>query len=95
MKQSIQSGMRKLNLFFLSLMITSLAFAQDSSMSTTITSTSATTERMWYMEPWAWIVGGIVLLLIIFLAARGNGDKTVDSDRVTVTKTVSRDTDVV
>ena len=96
MKHSIQSAMRKTQLFCLTLLLTSVAFAQDSAVSaTTTTSTSSTTERMWYMEPWAWIVGGIILLLIIFLAARGNGDKTTASDRVTVTKTVSRDSDVV
>ena len=96
MKQSIQSAMRKIQLFCLTLLLTSVAFAQDSAMSaTTTTSTSSTTERVWYMEPWAWIVGGIILLLIIFLAARGNGDKSTTSDRVTVTKTVSRDSDVV
>ena len=95
MKQSIQSAIRKTQLFCLTLLISSVAFAQESAVSTTTTSTSSTTERMWYMEPWAWIVGGIILLLIIFLAARGNGDKSTASDRVTVTKTVSRDSDVV
>ena len=95
MKQSIQLACKKWQLTGMFILMSVIAFAQDSASSvTTTTNTTATTEKVWYTEPWAWIVGGIILLLIIFLASRGGGDKTTSSDRVTVTKTVSRDTDV-
>ena len=59
---------------------------------TTTTTSQTSTDKTWYMEPWAWIVGGIIVVLIIVAISRGGGSST--TDRVTVTKTVDRDTDV-
>jgi len=58
------------------------ALAQDStasSSSSTTTNTTTTTTEVWYTQPWVWIVGGAVLLLIIIALVRG-GNST---DRVT------------
>ncbi len=75
-----------------------LAFAQDStgggsSSSSSTTSTTTTTET-WYTQPWVWIVGGAVLLLLIVALMRGNSNLDTRSDKVTVTKSVKTDTDV-
>ncbi len=75
-----------------------LAFAQDStgggsSSSSSTTSTTTTTET-WYTQPWVWIVGGAVLLLLIVALMRGNSNSDTRSDKVTVTKSVKTDTDV-
>ena len=69
--------------------------AQDSTAVVSKTSvTSTTNEEIWYMQPWAWAAGAAVLLVIILLAVKGsNSSKT--TDKVTVTKTVTRDTDQV
>lgn len=76
------------------MLTTVYAIAQDSTTSTVNTSTStATSETTWYAEPWVWIVGAVVLLVIILLATRGNSSST-SAEKVTVTKTVSRDSDV-
>ena len=95
MKQTLQISLRKISLFCLFTFMTALAFAQDSTVSSTTTSTSTTTEKTWYMQPWAWVVGAIILILIIVLAARGGGDKTGNSDSVTVKRTVTRESDTV
>ena len=60
--------------------------AQDSTStnrSTTIT-TETTTTSDWYTQPWVWIVGGAVLLIILVALLRGNSNKEVS--RTTVIK---------
>ncbi|MGI8583200.1 MAG: hypothetical protein ACR2KX_13440 [Chitinophagaceae bacterium] len=75
-----------------------LAFAQDStgggSSSSSSTSSTTTTTETWYTQPWVWIVGGAVLLLLIVALMRGNSNSDTRSDKVTVTKSVKTDTDV-
>jgi hypothetical protein len=70
----------------------SLALAQDS----TITTTMTTDETLWYMQPWVWVVGGIALLLILislFSGGRKNNAKS-RTDKVIITKTVRTESDV-
>jgi hypothetical protein len=70
----------------------SLTYGQDSTVTATTTATASTVEQTtWYTQPWVWIVGGAVFLLLIIALLRGGGSS---SDKVTVTKTVTRDTDV-
>ena len=70
-----------------------LAFAQDSaaaSGSSSQTTTTTTTEHTSGIPQWAWIIGGIVLLLIIIALVRGKkSDGPSHTDKVTVTKTTS------
>ena len=80
-------------LLFLATITNAIAWAQDSSVTATTQTTSTTTET-WYTEPWVWIVGGAVLILIIVALTRGNkGDSTGRTDKVTVTKTTSSESD--
>ena len=74
---------------FLFLCISFMGFAQDSMTATTTTNSTATSSQtVWYMQPLAWVIGGVVLLLILIALFRNNSST---SDRVTVTKTVTRD----
>ncbi len=97
MQTSLTKFGNKIFLSFVAFFATLIATAQDTVVSTTTTSTNASnttssnTEQMWYTQPWVLIVGGLVVLLIIILAMRGSN---TSKDSVTVTKTVSRDTDV-
>ncbi|MEO6537207.1 MAG: hypothetical protein ABIT07_12695 [Ferruginibacter sp.] len=95
MKLNMQNFTFKGLYLFLALLFINIAvFAQDSTVSSTTTTTAqSTTEKIWYTEPWAWIVGGIILILIIVAVTR-SGSSSSSTDRVTVTKTVDRDTDV-
>lgn len=85
-KISLSNGYRFLLTFLLSFMQMTL-WAQDSagtSRSTSIT-TETTTTTDWYMQPWVWVVGGAVLLIILVALLRGSGtDKEVT--RTTVIK---------
>ena len=95
MKQSLNAYSSKFFLFAVILLSSVIAFAQDSTIATTTTSTSATsTEKTWYMEPWAWVLGGVILLVIILLATRSTIN-TTSADKVTVTKTVTRDSETI
>jgi len=95
MKHSLNFYSSKLFLFAVSLLSCAIVFAQDSSVATTTTSTSATSiDKTWYMEPWAWVLGGVILLVIILLATRSSSN-TTSADKVTVTKTVTRDSEII
>ena len=89
MKQITRPGILKYAfMLFLATVANVFAWAQDTSVTAT-TQTTTTTET-WYTEPWVWVVGGAVLILIIVALTRGNkGDSTGRTDKVTVTKTTS------
>jgi hypothetical protein len=70
--------------------------AQDStSSSSTTTSVSTEQTTQWYTSPWVWVIGAAIFILLLVALLRGNSSRTAagSSDRVTVTKTVRRDTD--
>ncbi|MFN0083661.1 MAG: hypothetical protein ACKVOM_14230 [Ferruginibacter sp.] len=84
----------KVAIFVAALFLSVITFAQDTTLATSSTTATATsTEKTWYMEPWAWVLGGVILLVIIILATRGSSN-TTSADKVTVTRTVERDSDV-
>lgn len=94
MKLSINARLKMLFTFMSVCLFQAIAMAQDSTVQTTQTSQSST-ETTFHVEPWMWIVGGIVVLLIVVLLLRGQStNSTTSSDRVTVTKSVERDRDV-
>ena len=95
MKHSLNFYTTKLFLFAVTLLSSVIVFAQDSTVAVSTTSTSATTtEKTWYMEPWAWILGGVILVVIILLATRSSSN-TTSADKVTITKTVTRDSETI
>ena len=70
--------------------------AQEStSGSSTSTNTVTTETTEWYSSPWVWVIGAAVFILLLVALMRGNSGKTTGgaTDKVTVTKTVRRDTD--
>jgi hypothetical protein len=74
-------------------MAKAMAWAQDSTVSAT-TNTSSTTTETWYTAPWVWVVGGAVLILIIVALTRGGGSSSSGrTDKVTITKTTSSETE--
>jgi len=76
-------------IFILSNMISLLSIAQDSSSGSSTKTT--TTQSVTTIQPWMWLVGGIVLLIIIIALVSGKNKNTVSSDKVTYTKTVEKD----
>lgn len=69
-----------------------------SSSSVSVTRTTETTSSNWYTSPWVWVIGAAVFILLLVALLRGGGDRTAAAsrtDKVTVTKTTSSDTDLV
>lgn len=93
MKNLFNPGVLKYSLLVFLLSITSfITWAQDSSVSATTTTASSSTEsQTWYAEPWVWVVGGAILILLIIALTRSNSSSTGRTDKVTVTKTTSSD----
>src|SRR5215217_648050 len=74
-------------------------WAQEESSSTSTTKkvdVSVENSSNWYASPWVWVIGAAVFILLLVALLGGGRSRTTDSasDRVTVTKTVERDTDV-
>jgi len=63
-------------------------WAQDSTGGsvTKTTSSTTTTTSEWYTQPWVWVVGGAVLLVILVALLRGNSNSTKEVSRTTVIK---------
>ena len=70
--------------------------AQDSTSSSSTTTTTVSTEQttQWYSSPWVWVIGAAIFILLLVALLRGNSSRSAgSSDKVTVSKTVRRDTD--
>ncbi len=93
MKQLINFRFKAILLLMVAAFYKTIAIAQDSTTKITEQVNKTTTETSTQIEPWVWIVGGAVLILILVALLRGNKSSGT-TDKVTVTKTVSRDTDV-
>ena len=63
--------------------------AQPGGSSSTTTVTKQTTTY-WYANPWVWVIGAAVFILLLVALLKGRNSSST-SDRVSVTKTVSRD----
>ncbi|MEJ7627117.1 MAG: hypothetical protein WKF35_09650 [Ferruginibacter sp.] len=64
-----------------------ILFAQDTSYTSTTTLES---ESLWYSQPWIWILGALVLLLLLFsLFSRSSKNKNVRTDQIIINKTVT------
>ncbi len=69
--------------------------AQDSTSSSSTTTTVSTEQTtQWYSSPWVWVIGAAIFILLLVALLRGNSSRSAgSSDKVTVSKTVRRDTD--
>jgi hypothetical protein len=73
-------------------------WAQDSGGSSTTSSSKkvdvSVSSNEWYTSPWVWVIGAAIFILLLVALLGGGRGRTSSGDRVTVTKTVERDTDV-
>lgn len=66
-------------------------WAQDSGQSSSSSSTSVTRETTkttttWYTQPWVWVVGAAVFIIILVALFRGSSNRTDVSRSTTVIK---------
>jgi len=98
MKTTIKNLKNRLMLLIVLLMNTTLALAQDGAdgggasvtvSKTTTSSTSSSMPQDWYTQPWVWIVGALVFILLLVALVRGGSSRTTDVHRTTIRKDVS------
>ena len=84
MKQLIKTVFAKVSLTVLALFASVIyVLAQDASGSSSSVTTTHTESQTWYAQPWVWIVGAAVfILLLVALVSNNRRD-------VTVTKTTT------
>ena len=89
---SINTIVRFAFVFLLSI-IGIFSWAQDSTGSSTTVTTSETTTTTteWYTEPWVWVVGAAVFIIIIVALIRSNSSK--DKTEVSRSTTIIKDRD--
>ncbi len=83
-------------LTLMTVLINVILFAQEKTTEVKVDLNKDGDHSNWYASPWVWVVGAAVfIILLVALTSGGSSRRTTTSgDRVTVTKTVERDTDV-
>ncbi|MFC6266853.1 hypothetical protein [Frigoriflavimonas asaccharolytica] len=71
----LQSSLSKMKLMAIMVLASVYSFAQDSTSKVVNTTTTTTKTEEFYTNPIYWVIGGLVLIIIIALFARGNGKK--------------------
>jgi hypothetical protein len=88
--KKLRHAAQYLFLFTLVLFAQLTTFAQDSAGSSSTTTTTirreTTTTTEWYTQPWVWVVGGAVFLLILIALIRGNSSKTRETNTTVIRK---------
>ncbi|RYD59355.1 MAG: hypothetical protein EOP56_00380 [Sphingobacteriales bacterium] len=74
MKTSIVKFVNRLTLMIMSLFVSVYSFAQEEgkSLNIDVTRTESTTTTNWYANPWVWIVGAAIFILLFAAIIRGN-----------------------
>jgi hypothetical protein len=64
--------MKKFYLFFFTVLIGALSFAQDAKLDVDVNTDKGSN---WYASPWIWVVGGAIFILLLVALTRGGGRK--------------------
>jgi hypothetical protein len=87
--------MKKAYLSLVTFLLGLVVFAQEKSTDINVDINKGTDSANWYASPWVWVVGAaLFILLLVALTSGSRRSSAGSSDKVTVTKTVRRDTDV-
>ena len=76
----LEFKLSKISIFLMLIFFSILSFGQDKSggddadLKVDVTTTKTTTE--WYSDPIYWVIGGVVLIILVALIARGGGNKS-------------------
>jgi hypothetical protein len=70
--KTISTALKSFTAFFTLLLMQTLVFAQDKKVDVSINTDKG---GNWYAQPWVWIVGGAVFLLLLVALMRGNSSK--------------------
>jgi len=71
--KKISTGLKSFSALLMLCLVQTIAFAQDKKVEVDITTDKG--GGNWYAQPWVWIVGGAVFLLLLVALMRGNSNK--------------------
>ena len=88
--------MKRAYLTFLTILASVVLFAQEKGTDINVDINKNSDSADWYASPWVWVVGAAVFIILLVALTSGGRSRSSSGtkDKVTVTKTVSRDTDV-
>lgn len=87
-------NMKRAYLTFMTLLASIILFAQEKTTDVTVDINKDAEGGNWYASPWVWVIGAAVFIILLVALTSGGRSRTTTGDKVTVTKTVERDTDV-
>lgn len=72
---SIKESLEKLGVFMLAFFFSTLALAQEATktpdLNVDVTTTKTTTTEEWFTNPLYWVIGGLFVIVLIAIIARG------------------------
>jgi len=71
MKQTIMNAKMKISMLFTSLLLSMVALAQDDKK-LDIDINTKSDDSNFLMQPWVWVVGGAVFILLLVALLKGN-----------------------
>jgi hypothetical protein len=72
MKKFIGGRLLRLAIAFVLTGINLMSFAQEKGLDVDI---NVKKESAWYQQPWAWVVGGAIFILLLVALMRGSGKR--------------------
>ena len=86
--------MKKAYVSLLTVLFSVIVFAQEKSTDVNVDINKNSGNSNWYASPWVWVVGAAVFIILLVALTSSGRRSSGSSDKVTVTKTVRRDSDV-
>lgn len=72
---SFKNSFEKLGIFMLTFFFSALAIAQETTktpdLDVNVTTTKTTTTEQWFTNPLYWVIGGLFVIILIAIIARG------------------------
>ena len=70
---SMTNRLEKFGIFMLTFFFSVVAFAQDKApdLNVDVTTTKTTTTEEWFTNPLYWVIGGLFVIVLIAIIARG------------------------
>ena len=76
---SMKNSFEKFGIFMLTFFFSTLALAQEATktpdLNVDVTTTKTTTTEEWFTNPIYWVIGGLFVIILIAIIARGGGKR--------------------
>ena len=88
--------MKRAYFTILTMLVSVIVFAQEKTTDINVDINKGSEGGNWYASPWVWVIGAAVFIILLIALTSGGRSRSTSgsSDKVTVTKTFTRYTDV-